>query len=94
MNGKGHCMYRNPDGLKCAIGCLIPDEVYTPDMEGTIAGLIIKGYLDISALGEDGEHFLDGLQTIHDFYHPVDWEQELNLFELEMNEEICDGNFG
>ena len=21
-----HCLYRNEDGLKCAIGCLIPDD--------------------------------------------------------------------
>lgn len=29
-----HCLYRNDDGLKCAIGCLIPDEKYSEDMEG------------------------------------------------------------
>ena len=27
------CVYRSKDGLKCAIGCLIPDENYTPEME-------------------------------------------------------------
>lgn len=24
------CMYRAPNGDMCAIGCLIPDDVYTP----------------------------------------------------------------
>jgi len=28
------CMYRGPDGLKCAVGWLIPDDQYTSDMEG------------------------------------------------------------
>lgn len=30
----GHCVYRGPDGTKCAVGILIPDDVYHPDMEG------------------------------------------------------------
>ena len=28
------CRYRTDDGLKCAIGCLIPDEVYSFQYEG------------------------------------------------------------
>jgi hypothetical protein len=31
---KDVCAYHSPDGLKCAIGVSIPDEVYHPDMEG------------------------------------------------------------
>ena len=27
------CMYRGRDGTSCAVGCLIPDEAYDPDME-------------------------------------------------------------
>jgi hypothetical protein len=27
------CMYRTEDGLKCAIGCLIPDDKYDPKMD-------------------------------------------------------------
>lgn len=29
----GHCLYRAPNGHKCLIGALIPDDLYTPDME-------------------------------------------------------------
>lgn len=29
------CYYRSPSGIKCAIGCLIPDEMYNEDMEKT-----------------------------------------------------------
>ena len=34
VNSDGRCQYRYPDGDKCAIGCLIPDELYTPELEG------------------------------------------------------------
>jgi hypothetical protein len=27
------CMYRGPNGLKCAVGCFIPDEEYDPKIE-------------------------------------------------------------
>jgi hypothetical protein len=30
----GPCLYRTDDGLRCAVGCLIPDELYDPRMEG------------------------------------------------------------
>ena len=28
------CMYRTPDGMKCAVGCLIKNQYYTPEIEG------------------------------------------------------------
>lgn len=31
---QGYCLYRGPDGTKCALGHLIPDELYTRDIEG------------------------------------------------------------
>lgn len=36
-DGWGHCCYRSPHGLKCAIGALIPDELYNENMEGSKA---------------------------------------------------------
>jgi hypothetical protein len=30
----GQCSYRTNNGKKCAIGWLIPDELYSPDFEG------------------------------------------------------------
>ena len=32
--GDGSCAYRGMDGAKCAAGVLIPDEIYSPEMEG------------------------------------------------------------
>jgi hypothetical protein len=34
---KNACLYRNPKGLKCAIGCLIPDDKYKDSLENTSA---------------------------------------------------------
>ena len=31
---QGSCVYRSPNGLKCAVGCLITDEAYDEDLEG------------------------------------------------------------
>ena len=28
------CLYRTAAGLKCAVGCLIPDTLYAPEIEG------------------------------------------------------------
>ena len=33
-DASGQCVYRSPDGLKCAIGCLIPDDAYRGNLEG------------------------------------------------------------
>ena len=33
LNADGRCVYRGPNGLKCAIGCLIPDKIYNKKMD-------------------------------------------------------------
>ena len=38
----GGCRYRGPDGTACAVGCLIPDELYDPMIEGLGVGRIIE----------------------------------------------------
>lgn len=67
------CMYRNPWGLKCAVGVLIPDEMYNPDMEGkSVSHLISKFPHMFAGIQED---LLECIQRIHDRY-PVDsWEK-------------------
>ena len=78
LNGN-ECCYRTPDGKKCAIGCLIPDSIYSNRME-------CKDFLTISRLGffencldlkeeiRANTDLLGGMQIIHD-QHPVSsWE--------------------
>ena len=33
VDARGDCVYRDAYGNECAIGCLIPDELYDPEME-------------------------------------------------------------
>ena len=80
------CLYRGPEGRKCAIGCLIPDEYYQPSMEG-IAIDSFRGEFDyvLSYLGvncDDDIEFLQDLQNVHDSYHPDDWATALERFVL------------
>lgn len=36
------CAYRSHDGLKCAVGMLIPDELYTPEWEQKSLSSIVE----------------------------------------------------
>lgn len=72
------CAYRNEDGLKCAIGCLITDEFYTQNLEGQAieANAVLKAVAASlgTTLSKKDKDFLGELQTIHDEVHPDDWE--------------------
>lgn len=71
------CMYRSPDGLKCAAGCLIPDEEYSPLMEGkpVVGGCNLPG-ITIQKLGYDAQ-LVRALQIVHDDASVDNWEDEL-----------------
>lgn len=60
------CRYRGPNGLKCAVGHLIPDEIYKPEMEIGIASLYQEN-LEITMLFKDVSlPMLRALQRAHD----------------------------
>lgn len=67
------CAYRGQNGLRCAIGHCIPDEKYTPKIEGKAAHLTFY-YLDDDLLSGINEiefvdhiaHPMDDLQEAHD----------------------------
>ena len=66
---KGNCQYRvGGTDLKCALGHLIPDANYTPDMEDQ--GLFQVALLFETKYGQDPEvqdiKFLNDLQSAHD----------------------------
>jgi hypothetical protein len=75
------CMYRGTDGMKCAIGCLIPDEVYEPRMEKHGVGRLLDGFPQIGKLlgveEPDDRYFLAELQEIHDVSLPGEWRADL-----------------
>lgn len=67
------CAYRGYNGLKCAAGALIPDEIYTPRMEmfsEDIFGIQFKGLLDrntfLATRFRTHEALIMDLQSVHD----------------------------
>ena len=71
VNTHDHCMYRAPNGLKCAIGHLIPDELYHPGLEertpyGEFLTLFTVALgIDVHLTDSDG-YWLCRLQSCHD----------------------------
>lgn len=83
LDDDGNCMYRGAGGLRCAVGCLIPDDLCTPDIEHLdVAELIFEGPPSmaewIRAVG-DRVALLRRLQSIHDDYPPYAWREQLAL---------------
>lgn len=58
------CVYRHPQGKKCAIGMYIPDELYNSDWEGKNINSIYPSIKD--ALPIDDKYFWNYLQQNHD----------------------------
>ncbi len=70
------CLYRGPNGTKCAIGCLIPDDRYFPALEGRSVS-----YNDLAAkaagIDLDQINLAVELQVIHDSYPVAEWDKRL-----------------
>ncbi len=80
MDGE-QCVYRAPDGLRCAVGVLIADKHYDPAFEGEGVQAISMGDLG-EALQKSGiatGHFplLVELQEVHDAHPPSRWRKLL-----------------
>lgn len=74
------CVYRAPDGCKCAVGALIPDELYDPDMDTGSSGIgtIMGRHLTLAQLfGGVSQNLLAHLQVIHDSETPSAWARYL-----------------
>jgi hypothetical protein len=75
------CQYRGPNGLKCAVGCFIPDDKYTPLIEGKPVDPLFARYTK-----KPYWTLLADIQGIHDGWEPEDWEQQLHLMEGNLEE--------
>ena len=61
------CLYRGPNGTKCAVGALIPDELYNPDMEHNILQELMKfTEFELPSYFADNLNLLSDLQRNHD----------------------------
>jgi hypothetical protein len=75
------CVYKNPDGLTCSIGCLLGDS-FTDDMnlEGGlyVNGRVQKILSDKGYLTDNSDLlFLTHLQWVHDMKDPGSWREAL-----------------
>lgn len=76
------CQYRSPDGHRCAIGCLIPDSDYKPEMEGKDLDDLLRGdLLPLKLAAEFHKHrrMLALLQFVHDQKPITDWESQFRM---------------
>jgi hypothetical protein len=63
------CMYRSPNGGKCAVGLFIPDNEYKPEMDSDFWGINVRR-LNVRfklLISDANEDFLKKMQDIHDF---------------------------
>ena len=72
VNARGACAYRGPKGLRCAVGCLIPDDQYKRSFEGETAECIAK---KVPALSDIEPGILSEMQSIHDDCDVSQWEE-------------------
>lgn len=73
------CAYRSPNGLSCAIGCLITDDEYISNIEGkSVLQLVEMQQLPIRLVPH--AILLTELQTLHDVFNPNEWEDQLAIF--------------
>ena len=75
------CKYRSEDGCKCAVGFLIPDNVYSPEFEDNgIPSILSK--LKVESFNNN--ELLAKLQMLHDSIpmgaKPIMWFEELKIF--------------
>jgi len=68
LEGGTTCAYRGVDGMRCVIGFMIPDDLYTPALEGNSAmGVEITNVLStVITTDLDLCVFLSDLQDVHD----------------------------
>ena len=65
-----NCLYRGPDGLKCAAGCLIADDEYDNEMEGR-AWSVTVGFPPAHS------ELIRALQFIHDGWPCEEWPTKI-----------------
>jgi hypothetical protein len=64
------CAYRGPNGLRCAIGCLIPDREYAAAMEGSGIHGPVEAVLRARKVNLSLAY---DLQVVHDNRAPSNW---------------------
>lgn len=78
VDDKGKLFYRGPGDLVSPMGCLIPDCLYRPEMEGKTVHALMNEFPSVSELlGWKNIELIFQLQMIHDIGHPNNWRSLL-----------------
>mgnify|MGYP006106210197 FL=1 len=86
-HGINMCQYHAESGLKCAVGCLITDEVYRPSLEGVdltdreLWDALLDSGID---MGGKTLSILQMLQNVHDSNEPSDWSRAIDTVEMQL----------
>lgn len=84
------CQYRSDDGKMCAVGCLIPDNLYRIELEGrnVTDDTILAVLNDAGILSEKDIYrysqknmMLSDLQVLHDHTNVENWPEGLDVIE-------------
>jgi hypothetical protein len=88
------CMYRGDNNTACAVGCLIPDHIYSPKMENVgLSSLLesgkepnprelaLRNALADSSLPSTTWPLLRELQYVHDEYMPMYEGENMDAWE-------------
>lgn len=102
------CMYRSPNGLMCAVGCLIDNEHYNPEFESlACTAMPVIDALRKSNIISDKDfkdriepkstiNMLRTIQNMHDSNDPIHWPNRLEAialhYELEPYEGVKDAD--
>ena len=75
---RNRCKYRTSSGLSCAVGCLIPDEMYRNKIENRPVGdlplNILEPIVGVQYTKRERKlNLLDDLQEMHDTILPEKW---------------------
>lgn len=77
INITGGCVYNHAGAsTACAIGCLIPEEMYDNSIEGGNIEEVLETY-DVPNISQEMYKLLAALQNVHDGYLASRWEIEL-----------------
>ncbi len=71
------CMYRGLNGMSCSVGCLIPDDIYSPEMEDTNVRALLERFPKVAEHLKDVDLIvLVEMQAVHDRGIPDEWEDK------------------
>jgi hypothetical protein len=87
VNAEGGCMYRGPNGVRCAAGIHIPPEIYDPEMEGLTVDRLIDRLIDFPEVldyFQENTWLLVQMQTAHDDYMPRSVIDSISRWEVRM----------